>query len=222
MWRGLLIFLIGILVGANATYYVMTRSTASRVPVVASEPVPAETPSPDNVPAPATRATQPDAPASVAATPPVAITPPAAHPGGLFIPVQGITAAQLQNTFDDSRSEGRVHEAIDIMAARGTPVFAVADGTIEKLFDSKQGGITLYQFDTARTHAYYYAHLDRYADGIVEGRVLKQGELLGYVGSTGNANPDGPHLHFAVFVLGPEKQWWKGTAINPYPLLSGR
>ena len=108
------------------------------------------------------------------------------------------------------------------MAPRGTPVLAVADGKIEKLFDSKQGGLTLYQFDRTGTFAYYYAHLDRYAAGMVEGRQLERGEVLGYVGGTGNADPAGPHLHFAIFVLGPEKHWWQGTAINPYPLLGGR
>lgn len=213
MWRGLLIFLVGLLVGANATYYVMTRRAPSGDAVIVTpSPSPAEA-------TPATPAPVPP-PAAPAATPQPVAPPP--RPDGLIVPVQGITVAQLQNTFDDSRSEGRVHEAIDIMAARGTPVFAVADGFVEKLFDSKQGGITLYQFDPTRTYAYYYAHLDRYASGIAEGKVLKQGDVVGYVGSTGNANPDGPHLHFGVFVLGPEKQWSKGTAINPYPLLGGR
>ena len=128
----------------------------------------------------------------------------------------------MLDTFTQSRGEGRLHDAIDIMAARGTPVVAVADGRVAKLFDSKQGGLTVYQFDRDEKLAYYYAHLDRYAAGLVEGKQLRRGDVLGYVGSTGNANPDGPHLHFAVFVLGPEKNWWKGTAVNPYPLLGGR
>lgn len=215
MWRGVLIFIIGALVGANVTYYVMTNRAAPQPGVVATPTPSTATPQPTRVPDP-----QPDVQASPAPTP--AVAPPSLRPGQLIVPVQGITAAQLQNTFDDSRSEGRVHEAIDIMATRGTPVFAATDGYVEKLFNSRQGGITLYQFDPTRTHAYYYAHLDRYADGIEEGRLLKQGDLLGYVGSTGNASPDGPHLHFGVFVLGPDKQWSKGTAINPYPLLGGR
>ena len=142
--------------------------------------------------------------------------------GSLLIPVQGVAAAKLVDTFTQSRGAGRLHDAIDIMAARGTPVLAVADGRVAKLFDSKPGGLTVYQFDTQEKLAYYYAHLDRYAPGLVEGRVLKRGEVLGYVGSTGNASPDAPHLHFAVFVLGPEKKWWQGTAVNPYPLLGGR
>jgi len=142
--------------------------------------------------------------------------------GSLLIPVQGMPAAKLVDTFTQSRGAGRLHDAIDIMAPRGTPVLAVADGRVAKLFDSKPGGLTVYQFDGEEKLAYYYAHLDRYADGLAEGRVLKRGEVLGYVGSTGNASPDAPHLHFAVMVLGPEKHWWQGTAVNPYPLLGGR
>lgn len=210
MWRGLLIFVIGVLVGANATYYVMSQRGQ---------------PAPGPATGPAAEVSAPRAAEPLQRTPVPASTavplPPTLRPGALIVPVQGVAPAQLQNTFDDARSEGRVHEAIDIMATRGTPVFAVADGPIEKLFDSRQGGITLYQFDPAGTFAYYYAHLDRYADGITEGRVLKQGDLVGYVGSTGNANPDGPHLHFAVYVLGPDKKWWDGTPINPYPLMGG-
>lgn len=139
----------------------------------------------------------------------------------LLIPVSGIASTQLSDTFKDARGAGRVHDAIDIMAPKGTPVLAVHEGKIVKLFDSKQGGLTIYQFDSSETHAYYYAHLDSYAAGIVEGKTLRRGDLIGYVGSTGNANPTGPHLHFAVFVLGPEKKWWQGIAINPYPLLIG-
>lgn len=210
MWRGLLIFVIGVLVGANATYYVMSQRGQDA-------PVPAVGPAAEVAPS---RAAEPLQRTPVPASTAVPL-PPTLRPGALIVPVQGVAPAQLQNTFDDARSEGRVHEAIDIMATRGTPVFAVADGPIEKLFDSRQGGITLYQFDPAGTFAYYYAHLDRYADGITEGRVLKQGDLVGYVGSTGNANPDGPHLHFAVYVLGPDKKWWDGTPINPYPLMGG-
>jgi murein DD-endopeptidase MepM/ murein hydrolase activator NlpD len=118
------------------------------------------------------------------------------------------------------RGTTRSHEAIDIMAALKTPVYAVDDGTLVKLFDSKPGGLTLYQYDPSSTFAYYYAHLDGYAADLVEGQAIKRGDLLGYVGVTGTADPLAPHLHFAVFVLGPEKRWWKGTAINPYPLFA--
>jgi murein DD-endopeptidase MepM/ murein hydrolase activator NlpD len=105
------------------------------------------------------------------------------------------------------------------MAPRGTPVRAVDQGNVAKLFTSKEGGLTVYQFNDARDLCYYYAHLDHYATGLKEGTLLRRGDVLGYVGSTGNASPAGPHLHFAVFRLGPEKQWWKGTAIDPLPLL---
>jgi murein DD-endopeptidase MepM/ murein hydrolase activator NlpD len=140
----------------------------------------------------------------------------------LLLPVGGVQAAQLVDTYTQSRGEGRSHDAIDIMAPRGTPVYAVEDGHVAKLFLSKPGGITLYEFDPSERVAYYYAHLEGYADGMVEGKQLKRGELIGYVGSTGNASPTAPHLHFAIFGLGPEKKWWQGTAINPYPLLGGR
>lgn len=141
---------------------------------------------------------------------------------GLLMPVQGVTSSQLFDTFTQSRGAGRLHDAIDIMAARGTPVLAVADGRVAKLFNSKQGGLTVYQFDRDEKLAYYYAHLDAYAPNLAEGQQLKRGDVLGLVGSTGNANPSAPHLHFAVFVLGPEKNWWQGTAVNPYPLLGGK
>lgn len=139
---------------------------------------------------------------------------------GLSIPVQGTTAARLAHTFTDARDQGRSHDAIDIMAPAGTPVLAVADGHVEKLFDSKRGGLTLYQFDSTGRYAYYYAHLQRYADGVAEKQSIRRGQVIGYVGSTGNADPAAPHLHFAIFLLGPERRWWQGTAINPYPALT--
>ena len=148
---------------------------------------------------------------TVTADPPHASQP-------LMIPVPGIGPSQLHDSFGETRGRGR-HEAIDIHAPRGTPVIAVDDGKVVKLFTSKPGGLTVYQFDPGQEVAYYYAHLDRYAAGLAEGMELKRGDLIGYVGSTGNANPAAPHLHFAIFVLGPEKRWWEGTAINPYPLL---
>ena len=142
---------------------------------------------------------------------------------GLLVPVQGITREKLQNTFTDPRGGGsRTHEALDIMAPRGTPVLAVEDGKITKLFTSKQGGLTIYQFDPSETYAYYYAHLDHYTDGLKEGQTVRQGQVIGYVGITGNANPEGPHLHFAIFRLTPEKQWWKGNPLNPFEVLRGR
>ena len=137
----------------------------------------------------------------------------------LTVPVDHVNRDDLHDTFSDGRGS-RVHEALDILAPRGTHVIAVEDGRIEKLFTSKAGGLTIYQFDPTRTFAYYYAHLDRYADRLVEGQIVKRGDVIGYVGSTGNASPDAPHLHFAIFRLGPERQWWKGEPINPYPILT--
>ena len=134
----------------------------------------------------------------------------------LAIPVQGIDAARLSDTFTQARAAGAPHEALDIMAARGIPVLAVESGQVVKLFLSKAGGLTIYQFDPSGRYAYYYAHLDRYAEGIREGASLRKGEVIGYVGSTGNAAPDAPHLHFAIFKLGPERQWWRGEPLNPF------
>jgi peptidoglycan LD-endopeptidase LytH len=134
---------------------------------------------------------------------------------GLKIPVDGIERDDLDNTFADARGS-RTHEALDILAPRGTKVRAVEDGRLQKVFTSKAGGLTIYQFETTGTFSYYYAHLDRYADGLREGQTVKRGDVIGYVGSTGNASPDAPHLHFAIFRLGPEKKWWQGEPINPY------
>ncbi|MEO8593346.1 MAG: M23 family metallopeptidase [Candidatus Solibacter sp.] len=136
----------------------------------------------------------------------------------LAMPIAGIDPATLHSNFSEVR-EGHAHEAIDIMSPRGTPVLAVVEGNVAKLFTSKPGGLTVYQFDNAQRWCYYYAHLDRYAAGIKEGTLLRKGDVLGYVGSTGNAAPEAPHLHFAVFQLGPEKHWWEGTAVDPLPFL---
>jgi murein DD-endopeptidase MepM/ murein hydrolase activator NlpD len=136
----------------------------------------------------------------------------------LLIPVRGVDRAGLRDNFEEGRGKRR-HEALDIMAPRGTPVFAVDSGRVAKLFDSKAGGLTVYQFDRDEKYAYYYAHLDGYAEGLKEGVPLKRGDLVGYVGTTGNAPPAAPHLHFTIFRLGEDKKWWKGTALNPYPFL---
>ncbi|GGD07824.1 M23 family metallopeptidase [Halopseudomonas salina] len=139
-------------------------------------------------------------------------------PASLQIPVPGVAFEDLRDSYLDQRGGDQPHEAIDIMGSTGTPVVAVGDGKIIKLFDSVPGGLTIYQFDVAEELAYYYAHLDRYAANLSEGQYVHRGDLIGYVGATGNADPDAPHLHFAIFELGPEKQWWKGTPVNPYPL----
>jgi len=139
----------------------------------------------------------------------------------LLMPVQGFDPKALRDNFDESRGI-RSHEALDIMAARGTPVVAADDGTIAKLFRSVAGGITIYQYDSSERFVYYYAHLDRYRDGLAQGEAVKRGDVIGYVGSTGNAPANAPHLHFTIFQLGPEKKWWRGKAVNPYPYLAAR
>ena len=193
-----------------AIYAVTSTTTvvASTAAAAVAIPAPAAAPSTANVAEPAVT--------SGDITPAVADAIRTALP--LSVPVQGVEKKDLQNTFTDRRGSDRSHEAIDILAPRGTPVFAVDDGVVVKLFNSKPGGLTVYQFDGTRTVAYYYAHLDSYAANLVEGQRLKRGDPVGFVGSTGNANPAAPHLHFAVFELFPEKQWWKGRAINPLPL----
>ena len=137
----------------------------------------------------------------------------------LTLPIQGLTARDIHDTFEQGRANGQPHEAVDLLAPRGTPILAVAAGVIQKLFLSKPGGITIYEFDPQGEYCYYYAHLERYAEGLHEGLAVSPGEVIGYVGTSGNAPPNTPHLHFAIFKLGPEKHWWQGTAINPYPLL---
>lgn len=136
----------------------------------------------------------------------------------LTMPVKGIDDDDLRDTFFDSRN-GRAHEALDIMAPRHTPVRAVEDSRVVKLFNSNAGGLTVYMFDPSERFCYYYAHLDRYASGLTEGQTVRRGDVIGFVGSTGNAAEDAPHLHFAIFRLTPEKQWWKGEPINPYLVL---
>jgi murein DD-endopeptidase MepM/ murein hydrolase activator NlpD len=224
-----LLFLAGVLVGANLVYFLVAReprddacreaqaaaaasTTTDRSPARANEAATAPAPG-------AATATKTPAPSEVPST---GTGESLRRPVGLLLPVAGVGASQLRDTFAERRDGTRPHEALDIMAPRGTPVLAASDGTIAKLFTSERGGLTIYEFDPTATWAYYYAHLDRYAPGLAEGQQVRRGAVLGYVGSSGNASPDAPHLHFAIFVLGPEKRWWEGTPINPYPLLEVR
>jgi murein DD-endopeptidase MepM/ murein hydrolase activator NlpD len=137
----------------------------------------------------------------------------------LLIPVEGVKADHLTRQFSDRRGGSRAHEAIDILAPRNTPVKAVEDGKIARLFYSKAGGITIYQFDPSTTFCYYYAHLERYAEGLGEGSQVQKGDVIGYVGTSGNAPKDTPHLHFAIFRLTEAKHWWEGSPIDPYDVL---
>jgi len=137
----------------------------------------------------------------------------------LTAPIRGLAARDIKDTFRQARGTGKFHEAADVLAPRGTPIVAIGDGVIQKLFLSKPGGLTIYEFDGQGVYCYYYAHLDHYRDGLKEGMPVNRGDVIGYVGTTGNAPPQTPHLHFAIFRLGPEKHWWQGTPIDPYPVL---
>jgi len=227
--KWLITFILGVLVGAAILFVALQD-----VPEKPATEVAAAAPAAPGIPASQIEGQLPPAPVVVPnledADLPLRPTPdataaagaaaPTTMPGKLLVPVQGIKSAQLTDTFYQPRGEQRQHEALDIMAPTGTPVVAVADGKVAKLFHSKPGGLTVYQFDPTGQFAYYYAHLDRYADGIAEGMEVKRGTLIGYVGVTGNSDPNAPHLHFAVVALTPEKQWWKGTPLNPFPLMS--
>ncbi len=143
-------------------------------------------------------------------------------PAGLALPVVGIKPDQLVDTYDQARGAGRRHDAIDIMAPEGTPVIAAADGTVEKLFNSVRGGLTIYERSNDQRWIYYYAHLQAYAPGLAVGQRITQGQIIARVGHTGDASAAGPHLHFAINQMAPGERWWNGTPINPYPLLAGK
>jgi murein DD-endopeptidase MepM/ murein hydrolase activator NlpD len=156
-----------------------------------------------------------------AAQPLAAATTGAVPSGRLRLPIDGVNIETLKGDFVERRG-ARPHEAVDILSPRNTPVLAVDNGTIAKLFDSKAGGHTIYQFDPTGRLAYYYAHLEKYADGLHEEQSVKQGDVIGYVGTSGNAPPNTPHLHFAVFELDDTGRWWTGKAIDPYLVFKNR
>lgn len=222
--RVFIALLLGILLGVAGHHYYQRWEAWVEADVAATRPdLPPSQPSTAVTP-PAVREPSVAAPSpATAIREPLPMSGVSTPPSGsaLSIPVLGVRRDQLMDTFTDARSEGRSHDAIDIMAPEGTPVVAVADGTIAKLFESERGGLTIYQFEPDGRLSYYYAHLQSYAEGLKDGQTVKRGQVIGFVGYTGNANPAGPHLHFAVFVLGPERKWSEGEAINPYPLLTG-
>ncbi len=187
-------------------------------PPVSPTPIPPTPPTPAPIPTQVSPSPSPSLRPSP--TPSASATPSAFNVSSSFIiPVVGIQAQQLHDTFNDARSEGRVHEAIDIIAPQDARVVAAADGKIVKLFTSEKGGITIYQLSSDQALVLYYAHLSRYADGVVEQQQVRQGDLIGYVGDTGNAQPGNYHLHFAVWQIDDPKQFWTGTNLNPYDLL---
>jgi len=229
--RHVLAFALGIVAGALGLLYALWRTGglvpgslfARRTPDLArgSSPLP---PLP-TIPFP----TRP--PGALASGAPASATPALPDPSTamadftlagepLRMPVEGARTTDFKDDFSDPRGGGaRRHEAIDIHAPRGTPVVAAVDGRVAKLFTSRQGGLTVYEFDVGEGYVYYYAHLDRYAENLKEGDSIRRGDRLGYVGTSGDAAPDAPHLHFAIYRLGPEKHWWQGLPVDPYPLL---
>jgi murein DD-endopeptidase MepM/ murein hydrolase activator NlpD len=232
----LLIAILIVLGALVAFIWVMSRrSQTEQIAVLKPSPVNA---SPDAPPIPEPSLAVPSPVPSVKSTAqptpqlpvlentPLAPTPtpqtPQTVPNGspaLLVPVAGVRPEQLRDTFQDARSEGRSHDAIDIPAPRGTPVLAVADGRIVKLFQSVPGGTTIYQLGTDNRTIYYYAHLDRYADGLKDGYFARRGEVIAYVGDTGNAGAGNYHLHFSIAIVSDPRRYWDGTNINPYPLL---
>jgi murein DD-endopeptidase MepM/ murein hydrolase activator NlpD len=149
----------------------------------------------------------------------VPLEPAPAAPDRLLVPVRGVRPSDLVDTYEQARSQGRRHDALDIPAPQGTPVLAAADGTVLKLFQSDRGGTALYQIAPDQCTIYYYAHLERYASGMAEGKPLRQGEVIGYVGDTGNAGAGNYHLHFEISTTPDPERYWGGTPQNPFPLL---
>ncbi|MEQ1753746.1 MAG: M23 family metallopeptidase [Micropepsaceae bacterium] len=142
---------------------------------------------------------------------------PSGTPSALLVPVKGVSRASLKDSWGAAREGGRRHHGIDIMAPKGTPVWAATDGKVIKLDTSVRGGTAIYQQDASGRVIFYYAHLDRYAPGLVEGQKVRQGETIGFVGKTGNAPI--PHLHFEIQKANEKRQWWSGAALNPFPIL---
>jgi murein DD-endopeptidase MepM/ murein hydrolase activator NlpD len=212
-------FAIGTMTGGTLTWHFMRGETLVTA-AQSSDPAPAHDPAePRAVERPGERGEA--VPAALTGSAANATAIEMLRERHLKMPVD-VDRDDLRDTFSDARGASRAHEALDIMAPRHTPVRAVEDGRIQKLFTSKPGGLTIYEFDPTETFTYYYAHLDRYAEDLHEGQMVKRGDVIGYVGSTGNASPDAPHLHFAIFRLTPERQWWKGEPINPYPVFSDK
>ena len=194
------------------------RNVLTLRPSQVSQPSPLTSSPPLTSVSPSSESSRPATPSADNTTAQSSPTP-IVQPSGLIIPVAGIRSEQLLDTFSAARSEGRVHDAIDIAAPQGTPVLAVAGGKILKLFQSKAGGITVYHLSSDEKFIYYYAHLDRYVEGLHEGEIVRQGETIAYVGDTGNAGTGNYHLHFSIAITSDPKRWWEGVNINPYPLL---
>jgi murein DD-endopeptidase MepM/ murein hydrolase activator NlpD len=223
----LLVAIVAVLSVLVALVWGLSKSRTERVAVVTPTPAAdSHAVSPIATPTLATPFPSPTTQPNVEATPqPTATVQPSpiapTTSASLLIPVAGVRPDELRDTFSEARSEGRVHDAIDIPAPRGTPVLAASDGRIVKLFQSERGGTTIYQLDPDNKTIYYYAHLERYADGLMEGHTARRGEVIAYVGDTGNAGAGNYHLHFSIIIVKDPKRYWDGTNINPYPLLRG-
>ena len=183
---------------------VLAAAASSTVPVIVAAPPPVATP--DRAADAPARLAEPAAPTATIALPPKQ---------RLRVPIDGVSIESFKGGFAEMRG-ALVHEAVDILVPRGTPIHAVRDGTIAKLFVSRLGGLTIYHFEDGGRLCFYYAHLERYADGLHEGQRVSQGEVIGYVGTSGNAPPDTPHLHFAISRLNEDRKWWQGRALDPY------
>lgn len=227
IWKRLIFLMTFFFASAALTLsIVMWMLSRSATPARDATPSPTTAASPTASPLPDS---SPSPTASIAPPPllqeepdPANTPAPSPTPGVLFkliVPVAGIKADQLRDTFNEARSEGRVHNALDIMAPRGAEVLAATNGRIIKLFSSARGGIAIYQLSGDEKTVLYYAHLERYAGGLGEGRVANQGQVIGYVGDTGNAGAGNYHLHFAMWTVTDPKRYWEGVNINPFPLL---
>ena len=228
--RYVITFVLGLVIGGASVFYLVGTSRSRSAGESALRPLPSVT---ADSPAPVeAAATAPIAPAQIPAEesipeePALKPTPPLNEPADLavdaiIIPVVGARREDLRPMFHERRGS-REHRAIDIAAPRATPVLAAIDGTVGKLFLSKPGGITIYQYDPTRTWIYYYAHLDGYAPGLAEGQQLRRGDVIGFVGTSGNAPPGAPHLHFSIEKLTEPGKWWQSEPIDPYPLLMAR
>jgi murein DD-endopeptidase MepM/ murein hydrolase activator NlpD len=206
-------FCVGIVVGWWLRSGAPMPAVSNEVAATTGEPlVAAAAPA---APAPRTKPTSPTSPAAIPAGAAIGDL----RGRGLRVPIDDANVEAMKGGFDERRdSGGRPHEAVDILAPRNTPIHAVDDGTIAKLFESKAGGLTIYQYDSSGRFCYYYAHLERYAAGLGDGQRVSRGDVIGFVGTSGNAPANTPHLHFAVFELDADRHWWKGRAIDPYSI----
>jgi peptidoglycan LD-endopeptidase LytH len=214
-----LIVLASFAAGVLVDGWLRTNGPPKPAPGLMADPVMSAAPRSSKPAAMAAPAGAPATSASAAATVGTTGDGPNGH---LRMPIDGIDIESFKGGFDERRGSDRPHEAVDVLSPRNTPVHAVENGTIAKLFYSKAGGLTIYQFDPSGRFCYYYAHLERYADGLHDGQTIAQGDVIGYVGTSGNAPANTPHLHFAVFELKGDRKWWQGTAVDPYGVFKNR